>query len=419
MSDKQVTLRKKIQHLFIPQFEGSRESFQELIPIFFMITVVMSGLYIMNMMISTVEYSPLRLIVFTLLFLVHMLLYWMILNFAQTERRTVLYLASQGMLIFVIVLVGGNFFLALGLFASISGTAVGTLGNKRLAIIGIFFYIILAIVNVLLLSNFEILRGLLPTFLGAVLFAAFFAYLFSRQVEARERAQNLLTDLEDAHKQLSEYALEVESLTLTNERQRMARELHDTLAQGLAGLILQLEAADSHLENARSGKAQDIIQQAMQRARTTLADARRAIDDLRDTQSAPQDLVEAIRDEAQHFTHTTGIVCQLQFCDPDEQLSSQVAETAIRAVSEGLMNIARHAQATETSVKMICNPNILQIEISDNGIGFDAQKAVGQSGHYGLLGMRERARILGGSLTIESQPARGTSLVLQLPLNDD
>ena len=184
MSDKQVTLRKKIQHLFIPQFEGSRESFQELIPIFFMITVVMSGLYIMNMMISTVEYSPLRLIVFTLLFLVHMLLYWMILNFAQTERRTVLYLASQGMLIFVIVLVGGNFFLALGLFASISGTAVGTLGNKRLAIIGIFFYIILAIVNVLLLSNFEILRGLLPTFLGAVLFAAFFAYLFSRQVEA-------------------------------------------------------------------------------------------------------------------------------------------------------------------------------------------------------------------------------------------
>jgi two-component system, NarL family, sensor histidine kinase YdfH len=417
MSENPVDWRNKTKSLFVPLDDDAAKSFKEMIPIFMMITFVMVGLYALNISVGAVDYSTFRLSLLTILFLIHLLLYWMILSLARTEKHAVRYLVFQGILVFAIVLVSGNVTLSLGLFSSISGTAVGTLSNKRLAISGVIFYIFLAIANVLILSNFTMLGELLPIFLGAVLFAAFFAYLFNRQVVARDQAQQLLSDLENAHQQLSEYALEVESLTLTNERQRMARELHDTLAQGLAGLILQLEAADSHLGYERSEKAQEIIQQAMGRARTTLADARHAIDDLRDTESTPDDLVGSIQEEAERFSHTTGIHCQLQLCKPDG-LSPQAAETTLRAVSEGLMNIARHAQANEVRVDMQSADQFLRVKIWDNGIGFDARMAVGQSGHYGLLGMRERTRILGGSLLIESDSSRGTTLKLEIPLSE-
>jgi NarL family two-component system sensor histidine kinase YdfH len=411
--------QSRIKQLFAPSHEGSTESFVELIPIFIMVTFVMVVLYVTNILASSILNNPLRLIFVTLLFVLHLSLYWMILNFVQTEKRTLYYLIAQGLLAFVIVLLSENIYLAIGLFSSISGTAVGMLGRNRLVFMGVGFYIVLALLDGILLSSFVIVSEYIPVLLGAIAFAAFFAFLFQRQVEARERAQNLLKELEAAHTQLAEYMLEVENLTLVNERQRMARELHDTLAQGLAGLILQLEAADSHISAQRSQKAQEIIQMAMGRARTTLADARRAIGDLRGTQS-PTDFAEDVREETERFTHDTGIPCALDISVP-ETLSPQIAEISVRAISEGLINIARHANATQASVRLAYNEDNLEIEIRDNGVGFDAEESVGRSGHYGLLGMRERARISGGSLVIESAPALGTSLKLKLPLsgNDD
>jgi len=98
----------------------------------------------------------------------------------------------------------------------------------------------------------------------------------------------LLAELESANRQLTEYAARVEDLTIAAERQRMARELHDTLSQGLAGLILQLEAADAHLAADRPERARGILEQSMEKARGTLKEARQVIDDLR--QPAGHDL---------------------------------------------------------------------------------------------------------------------------------
>lgn len=156
----------------------------------------------------------------------------------------------------------------------------------------------------------------------------------------------------------------------------------------------------------------------MERARSTLADARLAIGDLRAAPGTPTDLAAAIRAEVDHFTDTTGISVSLGLCTL-QKLPSQLTENTLRSVSEGLMNIAKHAQATEVVLKMTCPENDLIVELFDNGIGFNPAEAVGKSGHYGLLGMRERTRILGGSLTIQSQPARGTTLKIQLPLVGD
>jgi NarL family two-component system sensor histidine kinase YdfH len=143
----------------------------------------------------------------------------------------------------------------------------------------------------------------------------------------------------------------VQDLTLANERQRMARELHDTLAQGLAGLILQLEAASTHLANGRNDRAQTILQQAMTRARATLADARRAIDDLRAGQTPAHDLEAALREQVAHFTDATGIPCALDV-SLESELPDAAREHVLRAITEGLTNIARHAQAQHAWVNV-------------------------------------------------------------------
>jgi NarL family two-component system sensor histidine kinase YdfH len=359
-----------------------------------------------------------RLIAFTGLMILHGILHWLSPHITYKTLFASPYVLVQSGLALTLVLCADSVGLSYGLFAPLLGEILGMFRRSKRAIIYGIFFLAVSFLSYLLVTDLTQAWVWLVTAVPIAIFVWLYVFSYTNQVQALEQAQKLLAELETAHGQLAEYADQVEGLTRQAERQRMARELHDTLAQGLAGLILQLEAADSHLEGGDSQKAQGIIRQAMGRARATLADARRAIDDLRETPSTPGDLVEAIQGEVEHFRHTTGINCMLTLCDSD-CLEVQLAENVLRAISEGLMNIARHAQASQTAVDLVCADQTLQVEIRDNGVGFDPVKAVGQSGHYGLLGIRERARILGGSLTIESAPSQGTTLKLQLPLRDE
>jgi NarL family two-component system sensor histidine kinase YdfH len=389
----------------------------EILPFFILLTLVMAGMYVLAIGNSTVLGDPIRLAVFTTLFVLHLLLYWSILQFALYEQRILSYIFIQGFLAFVIILVGGEVNLVIGLYASLTGTTVGTIGRKRITVFAVIFYTLLAFLSIILVGDFGILRQTFLFFVVSVLFSAFFAFAFFRQIEAREQAQALLEELENAHQQLAEYALEVENLSITNERQRMARELHDTLAQGLAGLILQLEAADIHIEQKRVDKTREILQQALARARATLVDARRAINDLRIDLSDPKNLVDGISREVQRFNDATGIPCELNLNIPDT-LSEEVSEHIFRTATEGLGNIARHAQASRVVVEIIQKDNRLNLRIQDDGIGFNPEDEITRSGHYGLLGIRERARLAGGTLKIDSSPEKGTQIHLSLPTGE-
>jgi len=167
------------------------------------------------------------------------------------------------------------------------------------------------------------------------------------------------------------------------------------------------------IDRNRFDRAQMILQQAMARARATLADSRRAIDDLRT--GAGRGAAEAIRVEVSRFTEATGIPCSLDLTLLPA-LPDSIREHALRAISEGLNNVARHAKAKEASVRVGSSNGWLEIEVRDDGVGFDPVAAKQQSGHYGLLGMRERARLAGGALEIDSARGSGTTLKLRLPV---
>jgi NarL family two-component system sensor histidine kinase YdfH len=359
---------------------------------FIIVTLVLGGSAILAINSLPALRAPARLIPFVILLAVHIALYWLSPAFMLSLRRAVAFLAGQAVLVFIITLFPRDLSMILSLYPALLGIAVGMLREKRRII------------------------AILPTWLffapPLTFFVVIYVVLYLRQVEARERAQTLLRELEVAHRALADYAARVEELTLAAERQRMARELHDTLAQGVAGLVLQLEAVDSHLAAGRAERAQGIVQQAMARARATLAEARQAIGDLRAVPSAAN-LVDALHHEVTRFTDATGIPCTLDLALTN-LLPEATAEHLVRIVAEGLTNIARHAQAARAWVDVTESDGGVTLEVGDDGVGFDPAAAFDQPSHYGLLGMRERARLAGGTLAVESAPDAGTRVKIML-----
>lgn len=372
---------------------------------------------------SRKDTSTTGILLFSVLMIVHTGIYWVGVNWIRRRLWQLLFFAVQGALVLVISLVSRDMIVTLGLYLGLIVVPVGIVRDVRMASIVVVGYIVLFSLNVGLWASLGLLgwgtARITLLYTGPLaLFVGGYAILFIRQARAREQAQALLHELEVAHTQLADYVERVEDLTLTAERQRMARELHDTLAQGLAGLILQLEAVDSHLASQHSTRAREIVQQAMARARATLADARRAIDDLRvEDLSKKGDLAQVVQEEISRFTAATGIPCS---CDLDSLSTIPVAlhEHALRAVTEGLTNVARHAQANQVWVSAEQCGGMLAIEVRDDGIGFEPATIAEKAGHYGLLGMRERARLAGGSLEIMSAPSVGTTIRLRLPGNN-
>ena len=380
-----------------------------------LLTLVAAIMYVVVLFTVPGIRQPLPLVVFSALLVIHLVLHWQLAIIVPQPARLIFYVIVQGGLFFAIGWLCGSPNMIFPLFAGLLGEAIGTLGLKRRGILGIAYYVLL-LIGVLLLRFNPLEAGWLIVGTAAIVVSTtLYTVLYKRQVDARAQAQMLLQDLETANRQLGEYAARVEDLTTTSERQRMARELHDTLSQGLAGLILQLEAVEAHLTGDRPQRALQIVHEAKARARVTLAESRQAIADLRHT--SPRELGAAARWEAEHFSTSTGIPCAVEIVLP-EPLPESVCETAIRLVTEGLTNIARHARAKNAKLRIV-KPNEskeLQIEIVDDGIGFEPDSI--QTGHYGLLGMHERLRLVGGSVDVISEAGKGTRIVIRFPLED-
>jgi NarL family two-component system sensor histidine kinase YdfH len=335
--------------------------------------------------------------------------------FAARRKWLIPYVIVQGALAFSMAMMLSSLMYVYALYLAIGGQAASLFDDVRPATVTVLAYVLLSGVNFVLRMGWNNITMYLIWTVPMTFFIIVYVAMFIRQTKARKQTQTLLADLETAHRQLVEYAVRVESLTLSHERERMARELHDTLAQGLAGLILQLEAADEHLAGRQYDRVQKIITQAMSRARATLADARSAIDDLRHNDTE-LDVGSIVRGEVERFTSATGISCELDL-EITSKIPEPLAEQIMKIVLEGLTNVARHARAEKVSLKLNAHDRLLEMEIKDDGCGFDSN-GQGKSGHYGLVGMRERARLAGGTLDIQSMIGEGTTLRLRLPLTE-
>ena len=215
--------------------------------------------------------------------------------------------------------------------------------------------------------------------------------------------------LEDAR-----LARESRDLAVLEERNRMAREIHDTLAQGFTGIILQLEAAEQALE-ADANQAQEHINRARQLARESLNEARRSVWALRPQQLEQLSLTAALHRQLESLAQDTGISADFDTNGNESTLTAEIENALLRICQEALANVRKHARATSVRVNLAFQKKVVKLTIDDNGIGFDPSARL--ENRFGLISMRERTRLLGGSMEIRSEKGKGTRLEIELPLN--
>ncbi len=203
-----------------------------------------------------------------------------------------------------------------------------------------------------------------------------------------------------------------------SERNRLAREIHDTLAQGLTGVIIQLEAAEDARSQNLDAEAGAHIARARELAADSLREARRSVHAIRPEALSRMDLCAALAELVDKATSQTSLAGSVSVEGDSRPLPRSWEDNLLRIAQEALTNVQRHARATEFHARLSFASDSLQLALADNGQGFDpARKPDG----FGLRGMRERVEAMGGSFTVESRPGAGTriAVVLTLPSPTD
>lgn len=201
------------------------------------------------------------------------------------------------------------------------------------------------------------------------------------------------------------------ALGALEERNRLAREIHDTLAQGLTAVSLQLESVDALLEvEADPARVRRVVQQALALTRSNLEEARRSVLDLRAAPLQNKSLVEAVVALAEETETPVDLLVK----GKERPLPQRVETGIYRLVQEGLNNVSRHAQATQATVELTFAADAVTVAVADNGRGFDPEAVPPH--RFGLVGMNERVKLLNGRFRLESSPGAGTRLEADIPL---
>jgi signal transduction histidine kinase len=241
-------------------------------------------------------------------------------------------------------------------------------------------------------------------------------YLVTRLVEAQRRQRQ---ELSEAKAKLTNYATMVESLTISRERNHMARELHDTLAHTLSAATVQLEAVNSLWDAGQTERAHGVLQRALGTTRNGLKETRRALQSLRASPIEDLGLRLALHELGDTTQRRLGSNVKMNLPDEVdlEGLPAEVEQTIYRVAQEALENIVRHAYPTQTTIHLTRQNGIVRLTVTDNGCGFDLN-AVDRERKFGLRGMAERVDAMGGQLAIYSKPEKGTQIQLTLKVKD-
>jgi len=252
----------------------------------------------------------------------------------------------------------------------------------------------------------------------ALILALTIAFILSIAYRARSerahrlRLEKLFSQLETSHRQLQEYSDKVADLAATEERNRLARDIHDSLGHYLTVINIQLEKALAFRER-NPLEADQSVRDAKRLAGEALQDIRRSVSALR-SNDLPFSIVEGL-------TGLTGNMRRSDFSidlvieGNEKGYSRQALMALYRAAQEGLTNVQKHSRATEVTVSLMFLPHQADLCIADNGRGFDPVSQDQNSSHYGFLGVRERLELVRGSVRLETAPGKGTRLYISVP----
>jgi signal transduction histidine kinase len=228
-------------------------------------------------------------------------------------------------------------------------------------------------------------------------------------VRQSQERQRLLEQLQATRVEL---AAAERQAGMLQERQRLARDIHDTLSQGFASVVLLLEAAQESL--ATGQQVDQHITQALRSARDNLAESRGVVWALRPSPLAEQSVPQALEELGRRFTEETGVCVQTAVTGTQRPLGTQTETALLRIAQEALANVRKHAAASQVTVTLSYLDDVVVLDVADDGVGFDPA-ATQTGGGLGLHAMRERVTQFAGSLTIESAPAQGTTVAAELP----
>lgn len=280
--------------------------------------------------------------------------------------------------------------------------------------IGMAWVGIFTLVTAAILVYFQGWMGLiilLPYACGYFFFAVF-GWSTLQANHERQRSEQLLAELQQAHEQLQEYTNRLEELTITQERNRIAREMHDTLGHRLTVVSVQLEGAQ-RLIRSNPGRVEQILGTARAQIREGLGELRRTVAMLRAPVEEDLPLEQALPKLADQVREVSGIRVYLELGDRLEPLPAAYRQALYRAAQEGLTNIQRHSQASEAWLHLDQQDGNITLLVGDNGVG-----VFGTTSHkgFGLTGLKERAALLDGEFFVDPRPGGGTQLTFRIPM---
>ncbi len=258
-------------------------------------------------------------------------------------------------------------------------------------------------------NNWGLVWSGMPLFLAGQIFIVAFTQMAVSEEKARAEVELLVNELEEANQRLREFAMQVEELTITKERNRLAREIHDGLGHYLTTIYMQIQAARAVMK-ADLNKSQDALKTAQNLTQEALVDVRRSVAALRDMPGDSFSLHDEI-EKMLRGAEGTGITSEIKVLGSPRVLTPQVLMTIYRAVQEGINNTCKHAHARRLSVIVdYTQSSRVKLVLQDDGVGAEQM-----DGGFGLLGMRERVQMLKGDLAVITGPNKGFRLEISVP----
>jgi signal transduction histidine kinase len=283
---------------------------------------------------------------------------------------------------------------------------------------GIFWIIVFTLISFIIYSiQGGLYFGLIYSLIYGVgsFFFGGFGYALKISIESKEKSEKLLQELKETNEKLKEYTKKVQELTILEERNRLSREMHDSIGHHLVTVSIELEILKKILfEN--PDEAKKLIEVVKNEISKSLEDLRNVVKTLRKPVELELTINESLKNLINSFTSIKNIKANLEIGENILDLKEDYKLTILRVCQEALTNIEKHSNATEIWVKLKKEDNNLILTVEDNGVGFPNEI---KEGSFGLIGIKERANIFNGRFLYENRKEGGARIVFSLPFKED